>query len=106
MNSTLNIHQRKELYQRCIVYIENNGMRAGLCHALLCTLHAEYSQWSYCDPYHMYKGELPELWEQRPEDVSTCRWWFPLGQIKPRIDCLLAAIELCDIKIDQFKSHV
>jgi hypothetical protein len=49
-----------------------------------------------------YLYYLSELCEQNPNKVNTnLSFWFPKGELKPRIECLKRAIKFCEQELKQ-----
>jgi len=66
-------------------YLFDNRLVTGLCH------YFNYGQG--IDVYCFMEEDLPELYLQKPNS-TTGLFWFPEGELSPRIKCLKRAITL------------
>ena len=77
-----------KLYKKALkdpVFIRTYYLYGGLCYTLEMNFKTNAG-------YHM-QYELPELYAQKPENVFGM-FWFPQGELKPRLKCLRNAIIL------------
>lgn len=51
--------------------------------------------WYFIDKHKIYMIDLPELLKQNPNNFYSA-WWFPKGELEPRIKCLEEAIKLAE----------
>ena len=94
---TTKIEDRLKLYELALVDYEaslgkderykfKNNTEGGFC-----------IYFYHCHGLAFTSTAVPELYRQRPMTGSI--YWFPTGDIQPRIDCLKRAIELTKSKI-------